>query len=94
MDADLLTMLKVDLGITAKAYDMRLSSYLDAAKAEITREGITLDDTIGDDQLVVLYASWMWRKRDTGEAMPRMLRYRLNNRLFSQKMKEAVEDDG
>lgn len=94
MDADLLTMLKVDLGITVKAYDTRLETYLDAAKAEITREGITLDDAIGDCQLVVLYASWMWRKRDTGESMPRMLRYRLNNRLFSQKMKEGAEDDG
>lgn len=94
MDADLLTMLKVDLGITSEAYDTRLGTYLDAAKAEIAREGIALDDTIGDCQLVVLYASWMWRKRDSGEAMPRMLRYRLNNRLFSQKMKEGAENDG
>lgn len=87
MDVDLLAMLKVDLGIMAKAYDERLMQYLQAAKAEITREGITLLDTMDDNQLVVMYAAWSWRKRDTGEGMPRMLRYALNNRLFSEKMR-------
>lgn len=87
LDVDLLAMLKTDLGITAKAYDERLMQYLQAAKAEIAREGITLLDTIDDNQLVVMYAAWSWRKRDTGEGMPRMLRYALNNRLFSEKMR-------
>lgn len=87
LDVDLLAMLKIDLGITAKAYDERLMQYLQAAKAEITREGITLLETMEDDQLVVMYAAWSWRKRDTGEGMPRMLRYALNNRLFSEKMR-------
>ncbi len=87
VDVDLLAMLKVDLGITAKVYDERLMQYLQAAKAEITREGITLLDTVDDNQLVVMYAAWSWRKRDTGEGMPRMLRYALNNRLFSEKMR-------
>ncbi|MDO4156500.1 MAG: hypothetical protein Q4D37_06955 [Oscillospiraceae bacterium] len=87
LDVDLLAMLKIDLGITAKAYDERLMQYLQTAKAEITREGITLLETIEDDQLVVMYAAWSWRKRDTGEGMPRMLRHALNNRLFSEKMR-------
>lgn len=87
LDIDLLAMLKTDLSITAKAYDERLMQYLQAAKAEIAREGITLLDTIDDNQLVVMYAAWSWRKRDTGEGMPRMLRYALNNRLFSEKMR-------
>lgn len=81
----LLPMLKIDLGITATVYDGRLTAYLTNAVTEIEREGITLDTSVGDQQLVVMYAAWTWRKRDTGEGMPRMLRYALNNRLFSEK---------
>lgn len=88
-DAEKLTMLKVDLGISVETYDARLTQYITAAKAEIGREGITLsDDSLDDCNLVIMYAAWMWRKRDTGDGMPRMLRYALNNRLFSEKMRE------
>lgn len=90
-DADKLTMLKTDLGISVEAYDARLAQYIKAAEAEIGREGITLsDESLDDCQIVVMYAAWTWRKRDTGEGMPRMLRYALNNRLFSEKMKEET----
>ena len=44
-----------------------------------------LEDTEADRDLVVMYAGWLWRSRTTGEGMPRMLRYALNNRLFSRK---------
>lgn len=83
----LLTMLKVDLGITTTAYDTRLTQYINSAKEMIGTEGVTLDTTdMEDAQLVVMYAGWLWRKRDNGDAMPRMLRWTLNNRLFSEKM--------
>lgn len=83
----LLEQLKVDLGIVTDAYDNRLTQYLSAAKDQIEREGATLDNSsISDNMLVVMYAAWMWRKRDTGEGMPRMLRYQLNNRIFQEKV--------
>lgn len=82
----LLTMLKVDLGITTTAYDTRLTQYINSAKEMIGTEGVTLDTTdLEDAQLVVMYAGWLWRKRDNGDAMPRMLRWTLNNRLFAEK---------
>lgn len=84
----LLEMLKVDLGITTTAYDERLGQYLSSAQAQIEREGITLTNSVDDMQIIVMYAAWMWRRRDGMEGMPRMLRYALNNRLFSQKMQE------
>lgn len=85
-DTTILEMLKVDLGISTNAYDERLSQYITSAKDYITREGITLDnEIISDMNLVVMYAAWLWRKRDTTEAMPRMLRWNLNNRLFYEK---------
>lgn len=76
-------LLKVQLGITTTAFDKILQFYLNAAQIEITREGIILTDD--DLHLELMYAAWLWRKRDTGEAMPRMLRYQLNNRVFSEK---------
>ena len=87
---NMLQMLKIDLGITTTTYDERLQQYLNSAKAEIERQGATLDTTnvLDDAQLVVMYAAWMWRKRDDMVAMPRMLRYALNNRIFAEKVSE------
>lgn len=83
----MLAQLKVDLGITTDAYDNRLTQYLNAAAGQIAREGITLDSSKADDVLIqVMYAAWMWRRRDSGEGMPRMLRYQMNNRLFQEKV--------
>lgn len=83
---NMLQMLKIDLGITTTAYDTRLQQYINSAKAEIERQGATLNtEVLADAQLVVMYAAWMWRKRDDMVAMPRMLRYALNNRIFAEK---------
>lgn len=84
--ATLLPSLKIDLGITTDAYNSRLTAYIQNAQAEIQREGITLGSNVDDDQLVIMYAAWTWRRRDSGDGMPRMLRYALNNRVFAQKM--------
>lgn len=82
----LLGWLKVDLGIRTDAYDSRLGVYLQSAEKEIRREGATLSlDEESEGQLVVMYAAWLWRRRDSMEGMPYMLRYALNNRIFSEK---------
>lgn len=87
----MLEMLKIDLGITTTAYDGRLEQYLASAQQMIEREGATALDlsSLEDKQLVVMYAAWLWRRRDTQEGMPRMLRWALNNRIFSEKAKEV-----
>ena len=87
-----LTMLKIDLGLTTTAYDDRLTQLLASSTAAIRREGATTIDVNDplDAQLVVMYAAWQWRRRDTMEAMPRMLRWALNNRVLGQKMQEAA----
>lgn len=82
----LLPSLKIDLGIVSDAYDSRLTDYIQNAQAAITREGAVLTDSYEDNMLVIQYAAWTWRKRDTGEGMPRMLRWALNNRIFGEKM--------
>lgn len=89
---EILAALKIELGITTDAYDARLAQYITQAREMIKREGAKLNDTAEDNALVVMYAAWMWRKRDSMEGMPRMLRWALNNRIFSPKMQE--EQDG
>lgn len=82
----LLGALKIDLRLSTNAFDERLKAYLKSAAEAITREGAELTDSDEDQMLVVQYAAWTWRRRDTGEAMPRMIRWALNNRIFSQHM--------
>lgn len=86
MDAAiLLAALKIDLGITSTAFDDRLNSRIATAQERIAAEGATLTNSEGDQDLVVMYAAWLWRSRVTGEKMPDMLRYALNNRVLSEK---------
>lgn len=85
--AAILSSLKVDLGIlNTTAYDTRLTEIIKSSFQMIEREGATLDvNKLDDAQLVVMYSAWMWRRRDSGEGMPRMVRYALNNRVLSEK---------
>ena len=85
-----LAALKFDLGITTTKYDSRLEEYLASAAALIRREGVnTLDlEDAEDGHLVVIYAAWLWRRRDSGEGMPRMVRWALNNRIFAEHMQK------
>lgn len=86
MDAAiLLAGLKVDLGLTSDAFNDRLLSRLRSAIEWIQAEGVTLTDSDGDKELVIMYAAWLWNSRKTGEGMPRMLRYAINNRVFGEK---------
>lgn len=84
-----LTLLKNDLQMLTSSNDTLLSSLLDASVEYIQKEGITLvENDIGIDMIIVQYAAYLFRKRASEEtAMPRFLRYNLNNILFSQKGK-------
>ena len=85
-DEERLTLLKSDLQMLTSANDVFLKSLIETAKAAIQREGITLVENDMDiDMAVVQYAAYLFRKRAAADtAMPRFLRYRLNNIHFSQ----------
>ena len=91
-DAAILSMVKADLSLVTKAKDDYLYMLINAAREQIKREGITLTDSVGDAQIVVMYAAYLFRKRAEdydAAGMPRMLRYALNNRLFAEKSSEV-----
>ena len=91
-DADILAMLKSNLQIMGSTWDAYLGQLAEAAKGYIRAQGIALDfSQIRDCNLVVMYASYLYRKRaDGAPSMPRMLRYELNNRLMEQKTTSEV----
>lgn len=93
-DLEILDLLKADLEKWHLTPQMQnyLSGLIIVAKTEITREGVTLDLTSFDDaQTVEMYAAYLYRRRaEQQNGMPRMLRYRLNNRILAEKAQ--VED--
>lgn len=85
-DEDILEILKVDLQVSSSALDRYLLALITSARAYITQEGITLANTVQDAMLVEMYTAYLYRRRrEENVQMPRMLRWALNNRLFSQK---------
>ena len=93
---DILEMMKVDLGVlTTTLYDERFRLLISASIKAIMAEGVAtldVDDTL-DQQLIAMYAEWLWRKRDGTlgtrqnvdmTVMPRSLRLLLNNRVAGE----------
>jgi len=86
----LLRALKIDLGISANVFDDRLTARIRTAQERIESMGITLSNSEGDRDLVLMYAAWLWRSRTTQAPMGRMLQQALNNRLMGQTAKGAA----
>ena len=81
-----LILLKKDLQMLTSANDEYLSALLSQATSAIRTEGIVLDASIECEMAVVEYAAYLFRKRASTEtAMPRFLRWNLNNILMKQK---------
>ena len=86
-EQEILVLVKQNLDITYDYRDEYLVFLITTSESSIQEEGITLD--LGDAKdvnLVVMYTAYLFRKRaEDNPVMPRMLRYALNNRLFSEK---------
>lgn len=86
-NSDILAMMKSNLQLIGTTWDEYLTQLIEVSTREIGREGVVLDTSqIDDVNLIVMYASYLYRKRNTDGPMPRMLRYALNNRLFAGKV--------
>lgn len=92
-----LTILKSNLQLLTSSNDTFLRYLLEAGEAAIQREGIVDDRSADYSACVIDYAAYLFRKRaastaggkDGETAMPRFLRWQLNNLLFSQKAAES-----
>lgn len=85
-DDERLSLLKADLQNPPAANDAYLNHLLAVAEERIQAEGIRLAESVSDENLRIMYAAYLYRKRAAPEtAMPRMLRYALNQALFHRK---------
>ena len=80
-----LELVKARLGLTSEIRDTYLAAIIDGIVKELTDEkGLSLD---GDNpyhlMFVVDFATWRYQNRDTMEAMPRHLQFRLHNLFIS-----------
>lgn len=83
---DKLELLRSELQNPPESRNNYLLHLLRVSEARIANEGIVLTDSVDDADLVVMYAAWRYRCRNKdNNAIPRMLRFALNNRLFRQK---------
>ena len=83
-----LAMLKTSLGFygqTPPGVVELLKGKLDQAAAAIRRDGLTLDlDDMADLQFLVSTAEWLYRKRDAGTGLSRMIREELHDRQVAK----------
>lgn len=87
-NTDLLTMVKANIQMASSAFDTYLGQLVEVAKESIEAYGITLNDSIQDANIIVMYASYLWQKRKSDDSgMPRMLTMAMRNRLFAEKMR-------
>jgi hypothetical protein len=82
--ATVLSLVKARLGISSEVRDTYLTAIIDGIVKELTDEkGLSLD---GDNpyhlMFVVDFATWRYQNRDTMEAMPRHLQFRLHNLMI------------
>ena len=85
-DSDLLTMLRNDLQNPPGLLNDYLNFLINSSKEQIEDKGITLNLGSNEDcHLIIMYASWLYRQRNSNDGMPRMLRYALHSRLIHEK---------
>lgn len=89
--ASVLSMVKINLGISTTAYDAAITDNIAYARSCLEDLGLILDETsTSDAMLTVMYTTWLWRERETGQKMPRMLETAINNKFAHQVMSDTA----
>ena len=78
--ADILAILKADIGITTDRQDVRLSAMVDGIEKELKeRQGIALDYETRIDHAMFIVDYVRYRYTNQRDPMPEHLRWRLRN---------------
>lgn len=96
-DAEKLTILKSNLQMITSSNDELLAFLLRQGAAALANEGVTDDGSVIYEACQIDYAAYLFRKRAASTAngkasetaMPRFLRWEINNLLVSQKIREG-----
>ena len=78
-------LVKARLGLTSEIRDTYLTAIIEGIIKELTDEkGLVLDGASPYHLMFVVdFATWRYQNRDTMEAMPRHLQFRLHNLFIS-----------
>ena len=81
---NVLQLVKARIGITTAVRDSYLTAIIEGIIKELTDEkGLVLDGANPYHLMFVVdYATWRYQNRDTMEAMPRHLQFRLHNMMI------------
>lgn len=83
-----LSLLKIDLGITHTLRDVYFNAQLEACNAELSRKGIKLDLTNVEDQILLSdYTVWKYRNRMDNIPISQNLQWRIRNRIVKERSK-------
>lgn len=82
---EILKAVKMDLHISTDTQDEFLIMLIERATAAVICEGMTVRDNAEDGGIIADYAVFLYRKRREASAMPRQLRWRINNRILGEK---------
>jgi hypothetical protein len=85
----LLSLFKIDLGITHNLRDSFFIELLNSSMEELGRKGITLDISRSDDSILIVdFALWNYRKRQENVDLARNIQYRIRNRIVEERIKK------
>lgn len=81
-----LSLLKMDLGITHTMRDTYFITLLKAVVKEIEQKGITLNVNNAEDQILISdYAAWVYRKRQENLPLAQNIQQRIRNRILKER---------
>lgn len=85
----LVSLLKLDLGITHNLRDAFFIQLIKGTIGEIEKRGIKLDTHYAEDQMLVVdYAAWTYRKRQEDAPLANNIQHRLRNRIVEERVRK------
>lgn len=86
-----LSLLKMDLGITHTMRDTYFITLIKSVVKEIKQKGIILNLDNAEDQILLSdYAAWVYRKRQEDLPLAQNIQQRIRNRILKER---AMTDD-
>ena len=86
-----LSLLKMDLGITHTMRDTYFITLIQSVVKEIEQKGILLNLDSAEDQILLSdYAAWVYRKRQENLPLAQNIQQRIRNRILKER---AMTDD-
>lgn len=83
---DVLTLFKIDIGVSHNKRDTLFLSIIEASKKEIERKGINLDiDDIEDKMLLSDYSVWVYENRREDKPLAKNIDLRIKNRIVRER---------